>query len=175
MRPLASERLVLEPQRAVHAAAMFEVLSDPAIYEHENEPPRSLAWLRERYARLESRRSSDGGEAWLNWVVRLRGGAAAPDGCIGYVQASVHDDGSAAVAYEFGSRWWGRGYASEAVAAMIDELGAAWGVRRLHAVLKRSNARSARLLERLGFGPAAPELAAACRPDDDERVMARML
>ena len=175
MRPLASARLALEPLLAAHAEPMFAVLSDPAIYEHENEPPRSLEWLRDRYARLESRRSADGREWWLNWVARLRGSDDGPGECIGYVQATVHDDGSAEVAYEFASRWWGRGYASEAVSAMIGELAAAWGVRRLQAVLKRSNARSARLLERLGFEPASPELAAACEPESDERVMARTL
>jgi predicted MFS family arabinose efflux permease len=40
--PLRTGRLVLEPQVRAHAPEMFRVLSDPAIYEHENEPP-SLA------------------------------------------------------------------------------------------------------------------------------------
>ena len=44
MRTVRTERLVLEPQTASHAEEMFEVLSEPAIYEFENEPPRSLAW-----------------------------------------------------------------------------------------------------------------------------------
>lgn len=42
---------MLEPQVAAHASEMFDVLSDPAIYEFENEPPPSEAWLVERYAR----------------------------------------------------------------------------------------------------------------------------
>jgi hypothetical protein len=50
---------------------MFAVLCDPAIYEFENEPPPSVEWLRARFAKLESRRSPDGEEQWLNWVVRL--------------------------------------------------------------------------------------------------------
>lgn len=62
MRTIATARLALEPQVAAHADEMFVVLADPAIYEHENEPPASVEWLRERYRRLESRRSPDGRE-----------------------------------------------------------------------------------------------------------------
>ena len=39
MRNLKTKRLTLEPLLESHAPAMFEVLSDPAIYEFENEPP----------------------------------------------------------------------------------------------------------------------------------------
>ncbi len=74
MRVVETASLTLEPQTAAHAEAMFVVLSDPAIYEHENEPPRSLEWLRTRYAKLETRTSADGRDQWLNWVIRL------PDG-----------------------------------------------------------------------------------------------
>jgi len=52
--------LTLEPQIAAHAEEMFVVLNDSAIYEYENEPPASLERLRERFARLETRRSPDG-------------------------------------------------------------------------------------------------------------------
>jgi [ribosomal protein S5]-alanine N-acetyltransferase len=74
MRELFSSRLRLEPQTAAHAEAMFAVLGDLAIYAYENEPPASLEWLRERFTKLETRRSADGREQWLNWVLRERGG-----------------------------------------------------------------------------------------------------
>ena len=48
MTPIRTSRLMLEPQVVAHADEMFVVLSDPAIYEHENEPPASLEWLLER-------------------------------------------------------------------------------------------------------------------------------
>jgi len=146
MRVLCTTRLTLEPQVPDHAEAMFAVMSDPAIYEFENEPPPSVDWLRQRYARLETRRSADGSEWWLNWVIRT-----APSQLIGYVQATVHPDGRAGVAYELASRYWHQGYAREAVDAMIAELASAYGVRHLSAVLKRRNHRSLRFLERLGF------------------------
>ena len=71
MRVLESSGLTLEPQTAAHAGEMFDVLSDPAIYEFENAPPPSRDWLRERFRRLESRRSSYVRDQWLNCVNRL--------------------------------------------------------------------------------------------------------
>lgn len=159
MRPIETPRLTLEPQCAAHADAMFIVLSDPAIYAYENAPPASLEWLRRRFAALEARRSPDGREQWLNWVLRLRSGEL-----IGYVQATVGAEGRAFIAYELASAHWGRGLAHEAVEAMIDELAAQYDVRTLAAVFKRANTRSRRLLERLGFTPA--EVAAEA-PDED--------
>jgi RimJ/RimL family protein N-acetyltransferase len=147
----APPALTLEPQTAAHADAMFAVLSDPAIYEHENEPPASLEWLRDRFAKLETRRSADGKELWLNWVVRLPSAELA-----GFVQATVEGD-RAAIAYVLASAHWGRGIARAAVEAMIAELAARHGVRTLTAELKRENLRSLRLLERLGFSLASPE------------------
>ena len=125
---------------------MFAVLSDPAIYEFENDPPPSVAWLRQRYVMLEAAISTDGQEHWLNWVVRLPS-----QELIGYVQATVNARGTAAIAYILHSRYWGRGLASAAVVLMIDELVEHYGVTTLTAVLKARNERSRRLLERIGF------------------------
>jgi len=150
LRRLATPRLLLEPQVAVHAARMFTLLQDPALYRYENEAPRSLPWLEERFRRLETRRSADGSEQWLNWVVRLRGSSL-----IGFVQATLRKDRTGAVAYVFGSPHWGHGYASEAVSAMLDELVGYYGVTSFTAVLKRDNLRSVRLLDRLGFAASA--------------------
>src|SRR5215468_11515700 len=148
MRVIDAGSLSLEPQTVQHADEMFIVLSDPKIYEYENKPPRSLAWLRERFAKLESRRSADGNEQWLNWVIRLP-----TSELIGYVQATVRADGRAGVAYELASAYWGRGLGRRAVEAMIAELGARYGVHTVTAVLKDRNRRSLRLLKRLGFAP----------------------
>jgi [ribosomal protein S5]-alanine N-acetyltransferase len=170
MRPVVAAGLTLEPQRAGHADAMFEVLGDPAIYEYENEPPSSLDWLRARFARLETRRSPDGREQWLNWVIRL------PDSRLaGYVQATVHPNGRAAIAYVLASRHWGRGLATRAVEAMIEELGGHHGVAELSAVLKRANTRSLRLLQRLEFSPADAITLATIGAEQDEFLMVRPL
>ena len=107
------------------------MLSDPAIYEYENAPPASMEWLRARYEKLETRRSADGSEQWLNWVIRMTGA-----GLIGYVQATLHADGSAAIAYEMSSAWWGRGLGRRATEAMLRELVHHYGVTTIFAVAK---------------------------------------
>jgi RimJ/RimL family protein N-acetyltransferase len=168
MRMLRSGPLTLEPQMASHAEEMFGVLCDPAIYEYESAPPASVDALRVRYVKLESRRSGDGREQWLNWVIRMDG-----VGLIGYVQATVHANGSAGIAYEIASEHWGRGHARRATEAMIEELIGRYGVTMLFAVAKQRNYRSLRLLERLGFSRAGPELFAAGGVGPDEALMVR--
>ena len=128
--------------------------------------PCELQTIRERFAKLESRRSADGREQWLNWVIRLPSAELA-----GYVQATVRQDGFAGIAYELASAYWGRGLARTAVEAMIGELTRQYRVRRLTAVLKRDNYRSMRLLERLGFSPAPPDLQAGYELEPEEAMM----
>ena len=167
--PQASLRaggLVLEPQVAGHAAEMFTVLSDPAIYEFENSPPESEAWLEHRFRRLESRRSADGAERWLNWVIRLPSGELA-----GYVQATVTRGDVAYVAYELASRHWRRGIGGASVRAVLTELRTSYSVRTFVAVLKAANFRSEALLRSLGFAATAPPGFAPVACEADEIVM----
>jgi len=162
------EGLTLEPQTAAHASEMFAVLSDPAIYEFEGRPPPSIEWLRDRYLKLESRRSPDGREQWLNWVIRR------PDSRLaGYVQASIHRDGHSDIAYILSSDYWGKSYARRAVEAMISELADRYGVHTVRAVFKARNIRSRGLLERLSFQPATPGHLGKHGIEADELMMCR--
>lgn len=166
MKTLVAARCTLEPQVVAHAKDMFAVLSDPAIYEFENAPPFSEAWLAQRYAKLESRTSKDGKERWLNWVIRLPSGELA-----GFTQATIEQTGIATIAYELGSRFWRQGIGSSAVAAMLAELASGYGVHTYLAVLKARNFRSVALLRHLGFSEGCP--INIPRPDleMDEEVM----
>lgn len=168
MRIVATPTLTLEPQTVAHAEEMFAVLSDPAIYEHENEAPPSLEWLRTRFAKLESRQSVDGQQQWLNWVIRLP-----TSELIGFVQATVHRNGNAGIAYVLASAYWGRGLAREAVVAMMGELNEHYGASTFSAVLKRENFRSVKLLERLSFSIASVAEHVECQVEFDELLMLR--
>ena len=141
MLSVRTAQLLLEPLTIAHAPAMFALLSDPAIYTYlDYGPPASLEHLQGVYAQLETRHSPDGLEEWLNWIV-------IHDVPVGIVQATIYADGSANVAYVFGSAHWGHGYAREAVEAMLEHL----GDRTFFATVEEDNARSIALLERLGF------------------------
>jgi [ribosomal protein S5]-alanine N-acetyltransferase len=145
---------------------MFIVLADPAIYEFENAPPASEAHLSERFTKLESRKSRDGSEHWLNWVIRLPS-----DELAGYVQATVTANGAAHIAYELSSRFWRRGIGSAAVRAMLDELRVGYGATHFYATLKARNFRSEALLKRLGFSLMTDPVSASIEPESDEIVM----
>ena len=168
MKSLSASHCILEPLVAAHAAEMFSVLGDPAIYEFENSPPISEEWLTERYQRLESRSSGDGTEQWLNWVIRLPGGSLA-----GYVQATVLPNQTTFVAYELNSLYWRQGIASSAVGEVLRELQENYGVKMFVAVLKAKNYRSEGMLRKLGFVLAAEEEEARYRDEPDEIVMVK--
>lgn len=163
MNTLRAGSLQLEPQLARHAAEMFAVLSDPAIYEFENEPPQSVEALRERYTNLATRMSPDGREWWLNWVVRLPTGELA-----GFMQATVLPGGRAYLAYELASRFWRQGIACASLQVVLQELAARYAVRDAYAVLKAANYRSLGLLAKLGFSPLGQSAHAPWPAEPDE-------
>ena len=146
MDTLFTPDLTLEPLVAGHAEAMFAVLGAPELYRYlDFGPPPSLEHLRGVYEELEARVSPDGSQLWLNWVIRPQGGVP-----VGFVQATV-SGAEAWIAYVLAKEWWGRGYAFQATQAVVDHLRAACGVVRFLATVEAGNARSVRLLRRLGF------------------------
>lgn len=137
----------LESLSVAHAACMFAVLSDAAIYEFiPDRQPASVDAVRERYRMLERGWSADGTQRWLNWIVRLDSGA-----CTGFVQATVRESGNADFAFVFGTAFQGQGIAHAASLMAIPILRDNHGVRALFATADARNRRSIRLLERLGF------------------------
>jgi len=170
MRTLRSATLTLEPLLESHADAMFEVLSSPQMYAYmPGKPPQSVAALRERYRRLESRRSSDGTQQWLNWIVRLPDGA-----CTGFVQATVHPRLTADFAFAFAPQHWGRSVAFGASTAAIACLFEDFAVAALYCTVDPANSRSLRLVERLAFQDIAPHEYPHGTPEPDDRVFRRM-
>jgi RimJ/RimL family protein N-acetyltransferase len=115
---LLSKRLRLTPVIGAHAEAMFTVLSDDILYEYTGgSPPQSVVDVEKWFSALESRKSTDGDELWLTWLMFTVGGDAA----IGYVQATVGNS-KADIAWLVGSKWQGTGYASEAAATLTSWL-----------------------------------------------------
>jgi ribosomal-protein-alanine N-acetyltransferase len=168
LRALSAAICTLEPQIVAHATEMFGVLSDPAIYEFENTPPVSEAWLKERFEKLETRQSADGAQKWLNWVIRLPSGELA-----GFVQATVLPTSTSYIAYELASKFWRRGIGSSAVRAVLQELASEYGVCTAVAILKARNFRSHALLCRLGFVAGASEQDVLFIAEQDEIVMVK--
>jgi RimJ/RimL family protein N-acetyltransferase len=139
----------------VHAVAMFPVLGDARLYAHmPGGPPDSVDALARRYAFLSQGVSPDATELWLNWIVLLRDSR----GAIGFTQATLRAE-SCSIAYVIGVAHQRRGFAQEAVTAMIALLFAAYDVPRVQAEIHFDNRVSAQLAQRLGFTLARKDLA----------------
>lgn len=168
------DSLRLVPLAAAHAEALYPVLADPALYTYlDYGPPPSLDYLREVFGRLARGCSDDGTERWLNWLVLVAG----PHGeeAAGYVQATVIAPGVCWVAWVFGSRFHGRGLATRATAAMIEQLHADHGITLLLASAEAAHARSIALMQRLGLRPATAEEAAPLGLRPSEVLYLRVL
>ena len=112
---LRTARLNLLPINQGHAPAMFDVLNDPALYEFvSSSPPTDVGALSRLYEFWENRRSPNGAELWLNWVLNLR----AQDRLIGHFQVGVQPD-HADMAWFLGLKWQHHGYATEAAEAVL--------------------------------------------------------
>ena len=143
---LATPTLTLEPLTVSHAGELFEHLSNPEMYEFlPQDPPPSIVALRERYQRWESRRSPSGSELWLNWIIRHESVAA------GLQQATCTKTKKALIAYQIVTPFQRRGIATEAIPVMLNHLHQAAAIETARALVDTRNARSIRLLERLGF------------------------
>jgi RimJ/RimL family protein N-acetyltransferase len=144
-QPLHTPRLRLEPLAAHHLAAWADALAAPEIGTYIGGPDvEGLDALAERIEALLAGPPEHFAErAWVNLMVFDH------DVMVGRVEAAVYD-GWAEVAYLFSPTVWGRGYATEAVLALLDALRSA-GVVEFAAAVHPDNAASVRLLERLGF------------------------
>ena len=154
---IETERLELQPLRREHADDMVVVLADEALYAMTGGRPPNRDELGKRYTRQAIGRSGDGTETWHNWILRRRVDGAA----IGFVQATVVDR-VAELAWLVGVAWQGRGYATEAVRAVVDRL-TADGVDTIKAHIAPGHRSSEIVAARVG-------LAVTDRIDDGERV-----
>ena len=167
MRTLSASICSLEPLVEGHATALFVVLTDPAIYEFEGEPPPSLERLRDGLRRGESRVAPDG-QPLLDWAVRLLTGEIC-----GFVQVCLYPSGAAYISYEFASKYWRQGIGSAAVQCVLDELSTNYAVHTYVAVLKTANFRSKGLLQKLGFQTGTAEQAELYEALPDEVTMVK--
>ena len=148
---IRTERLELTALTVDDADEMAGVLADPRLHEFIGGGPDSQAELRERYRRWVAG-SDDERTEWLNWIVRTRDDGAA----IGTLQATLETapDGSRSVdiAWVIGVPWQGRGYASEAVVALVEWLGGR-GIDDISANIHPDHHASAAVARRAGLRP----------------------
>jgi [ribosomal protein S5]-alanine N-acetyltransferase len=138
MERIVTERLVLRRAREEDLEAMHAVLSDPIATRYWSTPPhtdveQTREWLAAMIEAVPGVRE--------DFVVELEGRVIGKAGCfqlpeIGYILHPAH---------------WGRGYATEALRAVIPYVFAHHPIPALRADIDPRNAASIRLLTKLGF------------------------
>jgi aminoglycoside 6'-N-acetyltransferase len=144
---LSTERLVLRRFRPDDAPVFASYRSDPEVARYQSwDAPVSVvdaAALVDEFARGDP--ESPG---WFQYAVQTR----SPPVLIGDIGVHLHENRmQAEIGFTFATAHQGRGYATEAVRAVLEHLFTHRGVRRVSAECDPRNVRSARLLERIGF------------------------
>lgn len=162
---LSTNRLILEPLRVFHAAAMTPVLADLELYEFTGGEPPTHEQLERRFTLMYAGSRSET-EHWHNWIVSLRGSSQ----LIGHLQATVWAT-ACSLAWTTGLRWQGQGYATEGVTAVRDWLrasGANVFLASIHPAHVASQAVASAIDLRLRDG--APGYLPAGSVDEDEEA-----
>ena len=156
---IPTERLDLVPLTGADADDLFSLLEDPMLGRFTGDaPPDDVEVVRERFAVWEPRRSPDGGELWLNWVVRRRDDGRA----VGHLQATVGDR-ETAIAWTIGSAFQRQGFATEAGRAIVAWLRDTLAVASIVGFIHPDNVASQIVARRVGLRPTD-------RPRDGEIV-----
>lgn len=145
--PLFTPRLELRRTRVEDAAAIFPALRDPLMYLYvPRSAPIDPADVAQRFARVMPETAPNRLDQWLNWTVWLRDGGAG----LGAIEATIKPDRRVEIGYLFDPRVWRRGFAREAVGAMIAHLSQN-GAASFEAVIDIRNEASKALAASLGF------------------------
>ena len=144
-RHFETSRLILRAPEAGDAREIFDrYASDPAV-------TRYLGWPRHRSIADTDRFVSFSATEWDRWpagpyLIRSRG----DDRLLGGTGLGFESGSVASTGYVLATDAWGQGYATEALAAMV-ELAGAVGVSRLYALCHPDHRASQRVLEKCGF------------------------
>jgi ribosomal-protein-alanine N-acetyltransferase len=127
----------------------LEVSEQVMAFVHEGAIDTKLA---ERYVSLEVQSYSNphSRRRTGKWMVELPN----TDTRIGWVEVSravVRDEEFRCIGYEFAPEFWGSGYATEAVRAVVAYLFESLNARAVVAYTRPENHRSARVLQKVGF------------------------
>ncbi len=146
-------RLILRPPVRADAAAIqrlagaWEVARYTAQIPHPYENGTAEAWI-------DSLAVERGWRGDVTLAIELRDSGALI-GCIGFERDA--DEGEASIGYWIGRPYWGQGYATEAIGALVGLAFGRLGLHRLTASVVPENHASARTLGKAGFRAAGLE------------------
>jgi [ribosomal protein S5]-alanine N-acetyltransferase len=148
MRTLHSARIALVPVDLRNARELWEVLNAPDLRKFQDIPRvRAEEFERQVRARPKELRANTSGR--FEWVLR----AGTPERAIGWISLRVNDRSPRVgeVGYSLTLDARGKGYASEALQAVIDEAFIEGELDEVQACIVPENTASRSVLDRTGF------------------------
>lgn len=144
---LETEHLVLRRISLLDAEDMHEYAADPEVSQYLTWTPHpSIAYTREYLEYLDTRYSIGD---FFDWAIVERASGKMIGTC-GFTRFRCEDD-CAEVGYVLNRSFWGRGYAAEAVRAVIDFGFRTLSLQRIEAKFLEGNDRSLRVTEKVGM------------------------
>jgi RimJ/RimL family protein N-acetyltransferase len=143
---LSTGRLVLRPLRESDLDALARIYADPLTM-------RFLGGVRTREAtqsRLEWMVATHRQQGFGLWATTLREEGTLIGRC-GILVQDVEGATEHEIAYLLGSAWWGKGYATEAAAAIRDHARSELGLDRLISLINPENTPSQAVARRIGM------------------------
>ena len=144
---IETERLLLQPLTAEHTDFVFRHFSNPAVYQYLlDEPPVTDHAQAEEIVQFYA---EPAGKPYNRWVI-LRKSDNQPIGTCGYHKWDRRYFRTE-IGYDLHPDFWGQGYMTEALKAVIASGFEKVGLNRIDALVYVENKPSIRLLQRLGF------------------------
>ena len=140
---LKTERLVLRPQQAGDAPALFAILGDPEAMRFWSRPPAAHPAAVEALVAEQQAAMADG--LCRYWTIREG------NDVIGSIDLSLIRDGSAELGFVLRRDRWGLGLGCESAGAVIALAFGPLGLNRLAAAVQTQNRAAARVLAKNGF------------------------
>lgn len=145
---LETSRLILRPFQREDAQTVLDTWeSDPDVAKYmfwtsHNDIEKTKAWLALEIGRIDR-------PDWYRFAVERKGAGQELIGTVLiYDEEEVH---SWEIGYNFGKRYWGQGYATEAVRCVLDFARTKLGVREVVGRYAKDNPASGRVMAKLGF------------------------
>jgi RimJ/RimL family protein N-acetyltransferase len=144
---LRTERLLLRRSRPQDAPAISAYRSDPAVHAHQGWSDTTPEHIRREIEEMLARTPGEPG-GWVQFTVVTLDG----DELVGDVGIKVDDEpGVVLVGYTISPAHQGRGYATEAVQALVEYAFETLGAEVVRAYAEASNTASLRVAEKVGM------------------------
>lgn len=143
---IETDRLFIRTLEMKDKTAFFGYRSMPEIYKYQAWRPKNTAEIEEFISKNLDVCLNDK-DSWLQLAVCLREGSLIGDIGVHFLD----DEQQVEIGYTLSPEYQGKGYATEAVRAVIAYLFSELGKHRVSASVDPDNKKSVKLLEKLGF------------------------